>query len=207
MQKEEESLEPTTVFLAQPLTCSGPGTGDTEGIALAKCCPQRSQPDGKVDMKTDCSNNKAPRLCHDHASPPTHTHSSSILLCSQSRQRRTRPVRGLSLLGKMEVDRQQVTSLGGHYQHTTCGCSSPSPTFETRPLGFPEASPGDVSRALYSTHHHRQNPACGVPQPEAPCWLSSANQGQCPGHPIRPRGGSREGGLRRKNNSSILGFL
>lgn len=46
LQNEEGSLEPMVVFLAQPLTCSGPdpvlGTGGVENTAMVQPCPQGS---------------------------------------------------------------------------------------------------------------------------------------------------------------------
>lgn len=59
-QKEEGSLAPTAVFLAQSQTCSGPdpgpGTGDTESTARAQPCPPGSHKlAGEAGGKIDCN--------------------------------------------------------------------------------------------------------------------------------------------------------
>lgn len=110
-QKEEGSLEPTTVFLAQPRTCSGvdpgPGTGDIESTARPSPALQghtswQGRQTGKQTVKIrDLQKHRLRAPSPDHSSPLQGL--PYFCLCFQSRARRVSPGRWQSLPGEVET--------------------------------------------------------------------------------------------------------
>lgn len=161
-------MEPTIVFLAQPLTCSGPdpgpGTADIESTAMAQPCPPGSHRlAGERDRETDCSNKgstKAPTPC-PRPRPLIPTHG-----LPPSRARKISPGRRRSLPRKVEAEAvfaqssQPSLPVGLLPIHSARGCHFSAPAFQIRPLRSSEPLLGSASRGPSSAYTATDKALC-----------------------------------------------